>query len=53
MNDIINEYLYILKRLERGYKEDLEPLLDKIFLYTYKEEFNNFHFAVYGSRFQS
>lgn len=32
---IINEYHYILSRLERGYREDLSNLINNIFLYKY------------------
>lgn len=36
--EIINDYEYILARLQRGYQESLDNLINKILVYKYNLE---------------
>ena len=41
---IISKYLYLVHRLERGYREDLKEIIDLIFLEKYKDKLPNSDF---------
>ena len=39
--EIINNYMNILERIKRGYKEDLGLLMNQIMFYEYRNKLNN------------
>jgi hypothetical protein len=47
MNEIINKYLYLVHRLERGYREDLTEIVDLIFLEKYKDKLPYYESRLY------
>lgn len=43
---IIDHYLHVVERLERGYKEELDVLIDEIFLEQYGDRIKNNQFLI-------